>query len=65
MEDVGIFYGHFFYFTALRHTYFVAIGYILWSFGLFYVFCISPPPFWYVIPRKSGNTDLTAFLPRL
>jgi hypothetical protein len=45
MEDVGIFYGHFFYFTALRHTYFVAIGYILWSFGLFYVFCISPPRF--------------------
>jgi hypothetical protein len=37
MEDVGIFYGRLFYFTA--------IWYILWSFGIFYVF------FLYISPR--------------
>jgi hypothetical protein len=31
-------------------VYFVAIWYGLWSFGIFF-------PFWYVVPRKSGNPD--------
>jgi hypothetical protein len=31
--------------TAKWYTYFMAIWYILWSFGIFF-------PFWYVVPRK-------------
>jgi hypothetical protein len=37
IEDVGIYYGHLAYVTA--------ICYVLWSFGAF-------TPFWYVVPRK-------------
>jgi hypothetical protein len=45
MEDVGLFYGHLVYFTAIWYTYIVAIWYILWLFGIF-------TPFWYAVPRK-------------
>jgi hypothetical protein len=37
LEDVGIFRGHFVYFTAK--------WYILWSFGIYFLF-------WYDVPRK-------------
>jgi hypothetical protein len=49
MEDVGMYiicpfglciYGYLVYFTA--------IWYILWPLGVFF-------PFWYVVPKKSGN----------
>jgi hypothetical protein len=36
MEDVGIFYGHLVYFTA--------ISYILWTFGIFYGNLVHFPP---------------------
>jgi hypothetical protein len=44
MENLGIFYEHLVYFTA--------IGNILWPFGIFpgYLVCFSP--FWYFGPRK-------------
>jgi hypothetical protein len=35
LEDVGKFYGHLVYFTAIL-VYFVAIWYSLWFFGLFF-----------------------------
>jgi hypothetical protein len=45
MGDVCIFYGHWFYFTAIWH--------ILWPFGRFCGhFGIMISPFWYVVPRK-------------
>jgi hypothetical protein len=50
MEDVGIFYGRLFYFTA--------IWYILWSFGIFYVFFVYFPPFWYVRYSKKNLATL-------
>jgi hypothetical protein len=53
MEDVCIFCGHFVYFTTIL--------FILRPFGHVYMLLyISPPPFWNVVPRKSGNpvTDL-------
>jgi hypothetical protein len=40
LEDVGIFYGHLVYFTAIRH-----IWVYLSSFGMFY-------PFWYFVSRR-------------
>jgi hypothetical protein len=42
MENLGIFYGHLVYFTAIGNMYYMAIWYILWSFGIFLtvlVFC--------------------------
>jgi hypothetical protein len=45
MEHVGIFYGHFVYFTAIWYTLWPYVTYILWLFGIFF-------PFWYVSPRK-------------
>jgi hypothetical protein len=55
MEDVGIFYDHFVYFTAK--------WYILWPFGavcghLVYIF----PRFGMLYREKSGNPGLGAFL---
>jgi hypothetical protein len=47
MENVGIFSGHLVCFTA--------IGYILWPFGIFNGYLIYFFPFWYVVPKKSGN----------
>jgi hypothetical protein len=44
MENVGIFYVYFVYFTA--------IGNILWSFGIFCGHLVYFPPFWYVVPRR-------------
>jgi hypothetical protein len=47
MEDVGVFYGHSVYFTAIRFT--------LWPFGTFSGNLVYFPSFWYIVPRKSGN----------
>jgi hypothetical protein len=41
MEDVGTFYVHWVYFTAIGFI----ILWIFWSFGIFF-------PFWCVVPRK-------------
>jgi hypothetical protein len=46
MEDGAIFYEHFVYFTA---KYFMAIWYILWSFGIF------SHRFGMLYREKSGN----------
>jgi hypothetical protein len=46
MEDVGLFYGRLVYFTAIL-VYFVAIYFIV----IWFIF-----PFWYVVPKKSGNS---------
>jgi hypothetical protein len=60
MENGGLFYGHLVYFKTIWYflwqfgifcgnsVYFVAIWYVLWAVGIFF-------PFWYVVPRKSGN----------
>jgi hypothetical protein len=48
MEDVGVFYGHLVYFTAITYMYFMAIRCIIKLLGILF-------PFWYVVPRKSGN----------
>jgi hypothetical protein len=47
-EDVGIFYGHFVYFTAK--------WYILCPFGTFCGRLVYFPPFWYVAPRRIWQT---------
>jgi ABC-type spermidine/putrescine transport system permease subunit II len=44
MEDVGMFYGHLVYFTA--------IWYILGPLGTFYGYLVYFFPFWYVVVRK-------------
>jgi hypothetical protein len=46
-KDVGIFYGHLVYFTA--------ISYMLWQFGIFSGHFGIFFHFWYVVPKKSGN----------
>jgi hypothetical protein len=43
-EDVGIFYSHLVYFTAL--------WYFMWPFGIFMVIWYIFPHFWYVVPGK-------------
>jgi hypothetical protein len=49
MKDVGIFYDHLVYFTA--------IWYIVWPFGIFYVYLLYFFPFWvYIVPRKNLAT---------
>jgi hypothetical protein len=60
IEDIGIFYSHLVYFTVIwsilrsfglfygHLVYFTAIWSILWLFSIFF-------PFWYVVPKKSGN----------
>jgi hypothetical protein len=55
MDDVGLFYGHLAYVTAILYT--------LWPFGIFYGYLLYFSPFWYVAPRKiwqpgPGNTSL-------
>jgi hypothetical protein len=45
---VGIFYGHLANFTAIFGTF-------LWPFGIFYGYLVRFAPFWYAVPRKSGN----------
>jgi hypothetical protein len=50
MEDVDIFHVHRVYFTAR--------WYILWPFRLIYGHLVYIFPFWYVVPKKSGNSDL-------
>jgi hypothetical protein len=45
MEDVNVLYGPLLYIFYGYLVYFVAIGYILWLFGIFF-------PFWNVAPRK-------------
>jgi hypothetical protein len=44
MENLGIFYDHLVYFTA--------IGNILWPFGIFCGTLVYFPPFWYFGQRK-------------
>jgi hypothetical protein len=44
MENLGIFYDHLVYLTA--------IGNILWPFGIFCGHLVYFPPFWYFVPRK-------------
>jgi hypothetical protein len=44
MENLGIFYDHLVYFTA--------IGNILWPFGIFCGRLVYFSPFWYLVPRK-------------
>jgi hypothetical protein len=41
MENFGIFYGHFAIFKAIWCTYSIAIGYILWSFGIYFPILVS------------------------
>jgi hypothetical protein len=43
MEDVGIFYGHFVYFTAKWHN--------IWTFGTLCGHLVYFTPFWYVASR--------------
>jgi hypothetical protein len=47
MEDVGAFYGHLVYFTAILC--------ILWPFGLFYGYLVNSPRFGTLSQEKSGN----------
>jgi hypothetical protein len=47
MEDVGISYGHFVYFTAIWH--------ILWPFGKFYGYSVHFSSFGTLYQEKSGN----------
>jgi hypothetical protein len=55
MEDVDISYRHLVYFTA--------IGYILWTFGIFYGHLVYFMDIWYVIPRKiwQPNPTITSY----
>jgi hypothetical protein len=53
MENVGIFYVHLVYFTA--------IGNILWPFGMFCDHLVYFPLFWYVVPRKIWQPWLAVF----
>jgi hypothetical protein len=41
--DVGIFYDHLVYFTA--------VWYILWSFGIFYGYLVHLSLIWFVVPK--------------
>jgi hypothetical protein len=50
VEDVGIFYWHLVYFTA--------IWYILWPFGIFYCYLVYLSRFGMLREDKSGNPDL-------
>jgi hypothetical protein len=54
MKDVKKFYGHSVYVTA--------ISYILWPFGMFCGNFGIFFPFWYIVPRKSGNPVKRLFL---
>jgi hypothetical protein len=49
MQNIGIFYGHLEYLTAIWHMYFMAIWYILWPFGICF------PRFGMLYREKSGN----------
>jgi hypothetical protein len=44
MENLGIFYDHLVYFTAIAN--------ILWPFGIFCGQLVYFSPFWYFVPRK-------------
>jgi hypothetical protein len=44
MENLGIFYDHMVYFTAIRN--------ILRPFGIFYDHLLYISPFWYFVPKK-------------
>jgi hypothetical protein len=49
MENLGIFYDHLVYFTA--------IGNILWPFGIFCGNLVYFSPFGILVKEKSGNRD--------
>jgi hypothetical protein len=51
IEDVGVFYGHLAYFTA--------IWYILWPFGIFYGHLVYFSRFGMLYKEKSGNPALS------
>jgi hypothetical protein len=51
IEDVGLFYGHLAYFTA--------IWYILWQFGILHGHVVNISPSWYVAPRINLPTPAT------
>jgi ABC-type spermidine/putrescine transport system permease subunit II len=48
MEDVGIFYGHLVYFTAIWYT--------LWTYGIFCGNLVYFSPFCYVVPGTTLAT---------
>jgi hypothetical protein len=50
LKSVGIFYGHFEYFTAIRHRYIMCI---VWSFDI----CLFPP-FGYLLPKNLATLHL-------
>jgi hypothetical protein len=51
MANLGIFYDHL--------VYCIAIGNILWPFGIFCGHLVYFPPFWYFVPRKIWQPCLT------
>jgi hypothetical protein len=57
MENLGIFYDHLVYFTA--------IGNILWPFGIFCGRLAYFSPFWYFVPIKIWQPCNTVFVASL
>jgi hypothetical protein len=51
MENVATFAGHLEYFTK--------IWWKLWAFGNSVVMWYIFPQLWYIVPKKSGNPDVT------
>jgi hypothetical protein len=39
--------------------YFMVICYVLGQLGQFFPFLVHFPPFWFVVPKKSGNPVFT------
>jgi hypothetical protein len=50
IENIGIFFDHLVYFTAIGNIY----GYLLWSFGIYF------PVLGILFEEKSGNTGVKA-----
>jgi hypothetical protein len=60
MENLGIFYDHLVYFTA--------IGNILWPFGIFCGHLVYFGQFWYFVPRKIWQPlkeERNGYFPRI
>jgi hypothetical protein len=54
VENVGIFYDHLEYVTAIWYIFIMAIWYSLWSFGIYF-------PFWFVLTMATlPTTRLTS-----
>jgi hypothetical protein len=60
-ENLGIFYVHLVYFTAIGNILGTAIGNILWPFGIFCGNLVYFPRFGILDQGKSGNPGLRAF----